>query len=118
MYKKIPLDINCGVKIAMEVIGGKWKTYILAHYPHAGAMGLQFSSEDDTDIGGDRGRIRSLFQLPYHPARITHRHATCRNAACDDTSSPDGRTFADFHARKYDRSSANPNFRTNLDGTY
>ena len=30
MYKKkIPLDINCGVKIAMEVIGGKWKTYIL-----------------------------------------------------------------------------------------
>lgn len=30
MYeKKIPLDINCGVKIAMEVIGGKWKTYII-----------------------------------------------------------------------------------------
>lgn len=29
MYKKIPLDINCDVKIAMEVIGGKWKTYIL-----------------------------------------------------------------------------------------
>ena len=30
MYKKkIPLDIDCGVKIAMEVIGGKWKTYIL-----------------------------------------------------------------------------------------
>lgn len=30
MYKKkIPLDLDCGVKIAMEVIGGKWKTYIL-----------------------------------------------------------------------------------------
>ena len=30
MYKKkIPLDVDCGVKIAMEVIGGKWKTYIL-----------------------------------------------------------------------------------------
>ena len=30
MYKKkIPLDIDCGVKIAMEVIGGKWKTYII-----------------------------------------------------------------------------------------
>lgn len=30
MYKrKIPLDVNCGVKIAMEVMGGKWKTYIL-----------------------------------------------------------------------------------------
>ena len=27
MYrKKIPFDIDCGVKIAMEVIGGKWKT--------------------------------------------------------------------------------------------
>lgn len=30
MYeKKIPFDINCGVKIAMEVIGGKWKTCII-----------------------------------------------------------------------------------------
>ena len=30
MYKKkIPLDMECGVKIAMEIIGGKWKTYIL-----------------------------------------------------------------------------------------
>jgi len=27
MYrKKIPFDIDCGVKIAMEVIGGKWKS--------------------------------------------------------------------------------------------
>lgn len=23
------MDLDCGVKIAMEVIGGKWKTYIL-----------------------------------------------------------------------------------------
>ena len=30
MYrKKIPFDINCGVKIAMEVIGGKWKSCII-----------------------------------------------------------------------------------------
>ena len=30
MYKrKIPLDIDCSVKISMKVIGGKWKTYIL-----------------------------------------------------------------------------------------
>ena len=30
MYqKKIPLDLNCGVKITMEIIGGKWNTYIL-----------------------------------------------------------------------------------------
>jgi DNA-binding HxlR family transcriptional regulator len=30
MYnKKIPVDINCGFRIAMEVIGGKWKSYII-----------------------------------------------------------------------------------------
>ncbi|WP_413513961.1 winged helix-turn-helix transcriptional regulator [Myroides odoratus] len=30
MYKrKIPFDIDCGVKIAMEVLGGKWKSCIL-----------------------------------------------------------------------------------------
>lgn len=30
MYeKKMPFDIDCGVKIAMEVIGGKWKTCII-----------------------------------------------------------------------------------------
>lgn len=33
MYrKKIPFDIDCGVKIAMEVIGGKWKM----HYSRIG----------------------------------------------------------------------------------
>lgn len=30
MYeKKIPFDIECGVKIAMEVMGGKWKSCII-----------------------------------------------------------------------------------------
>ena len=30
MYKKkIPLDLDCGVAIAMEVMGGKWKSCIL-----------------------------------------------------------------------------------------
>lgn len=30
MYeKKLPFDIDCGIRIAMEVIGGKWKSCIL-----------------------------------------------------------------------------------------
>lgn len=30
MYnKKMPIDLNCGVKVALEVIGGKWKSYIV-----------------------------------------------------------------------------------------
>ena len=30
MYnKKIPVDINCGFRIAIEVMGGKWKPYII-----------------------------------------------------------------------------------------
>lgn len=30
MYKKkIPFDIECGIKITMEVIGGKWKSCII-----------------------------------------------------------------------------------------
>lgn len=32
MYKKkIPLDLDCGVRIAIEVMGGKWKSCILHH---------------------------------------------------------------------------------------
>ena len=30
MYnKKIPIDINCGFRISIEVMGGKWKPYII-----------------------------------------------------------------------------------------
>lgn len=30
MYnKKIPIDLNCGFRIALEVMGGKWKPYII-----------------------------------------------------------------------------------------
>ena len=30
MYeRKIPFDIDCGIKIAMEVMGGKWKSCII-----------------------------------------------------------------------------------------
>lgn len=31
MYeKKIPFDIDCGIRIAMDVIGGKWKSCIIS----------------------------------------------------------------------------------------
>lgn len=30
MYKKkLPFDINCGIRITMEIIGGKWKSCII-----------------------------------------------------------------------------------------
>mgnify|MGYP005876684047 CR=1 FL=1 len=30
MYnKKMPIDLSCGMKVALEVIGGKWKSYII-----------------------------------------------------------------------------------------
>ena len=30
MYnKKMPIDISCGFRIAIEVMGGKWKPYII-----------------------------------------------------------------------------------------
>ncbi len=30
MYnKKIPVDTSCGFRIALEVMGGKWKPYII-----------------------------------------------------------------------------------------
>ena len=30
MYnKKIPIDISCGFRIAIEVMGGKWELYII-----------------------------------------------------------------------------------------
>ena len=36
MYnKKIPIDINCGFRIAIEVMGGKWKPYIIFYIESA-----------------------------------------------------------------------------------
>ena len=36
MYKKkLPFDIECGIKITMEVIGGKWKSCIIQELEHS-----------------------------------------------------------------------------------
>lgn len=42
MYeRKIPFDIDCGIKITMEVIGGKWKSCIIQEL----SMGAKRPSE-------------------------------------------------------------------------
>ena len=47
MYnKKIPIDISCGFRIAIEVMGGKWKPYIIYELPD-----------------GPKGKVKACFML-------------------------------------------------------
>ena len=51
--KKIPFDLSCGIKIAMEVIGGKWKSciiYDLRHGPMRPSERMKFYPEANTRV--------------------------------------------------------------------
>lgn len=51
--KKIPFDLSCGIKIAMEVIGGKWKSciiYDLRHGPMRPSELMKFYPEANTRV--------------------------------------------------------------------
>ena len=59
MYKKkIPFDIDCGIKITMEVIGGKWKVASFRNYALVRNCLLYTSDAADdllcVDLGGRR----------------------------------------------------------------
>ena len=51
--KKIPFDLSCGIKIAMEVIGGNWKSciiYDLRHCPMRPSELMKFYPEANTRV--------------------------------------------------------------------
>ncbi len=51
--KKIPFDLSCGIKIAMGVIGGKWKSciiYDLRHGPMRPSELMKFYPEANTRV--------------------------------------------------------------------
>ena len=54
MYnKKMPIDLSCGVKVALEVMGGKWKSYIIYRL----ANGAMRPSELHRAIPGTSPRV-------------------------------------------------------------
>lgn len=54
MYnKKMPIDLSCGVKVALEVMGGKWKSYII----YALSNGSMRPSEIHKKLPGASGRV-------------------------------------------------------------
>jgi len=65
MYeKKIPFDIECGVKITMEVLGGKWKSCILLEL----AKGVMRPSELHREFPEASPRVidQQLKELEFH----------------------------------------------------
>lgn len=79
MYeRKIPLDLTCGIKLAMEVIGGKWKSCIIFDlregakrpselmklYPEANARVINLQLKELTEYGLIEKKI--FAELPPH----------------------------------------------------
>lgn len=79
MYeRKIPLDLTCGIKLAMEVIGGKWKSCIIFDlrdgakrpselmklYPDANARVINLQLKELTEYGLIEKKI--FAELPPH----------------------------------------------------
>ena len=65
MYeKKIPKDLTCGLNIAIEVIGGKWKANLLANIN----KGLKRPSELHKSIPQASSRVlnQQLSELDFH----------------------------------------------------
>lgn len=65
MYeKKVPKDLSCGLNIAIEVIGGKWKTNLLANIN----KGLKRPSELHKSIPQASARVlnQQLAELEFH----------------------------------------------------
>lgn len=65
MYeKKIPKDLTCGLNIAIEVIGGKWKANLLANI----SKGLKRPSELHKSIPQASARVlnQQLSELELH----------------------------------------------------
>jgi DNA-binding HxlR family transcriptional regulator len=65
MYeKKIPKDLSCGLNIAIEVIGGKWKANLLANI----SKGMKRPSELHKSIPQASSRVlnQQLAELEFH----------------------------------------------------
>ncbi|HEX7869818.1 MAG TPA: helix-turn-helix domain-containing protein [Chryseobacterium sp.] len=65
MYeKKIPKDLSCGLNIAIEVIGGKWKANLLANIN----KGMKRPSELHKSIPQASARVlnQQLAELEFH----------------------------------------------------
>ena len=65
MYeKKIPKDLTCGLNIAIEVIGGKWKANLLANIN----KGMRRPSELHKSIPQASARVlnQQLSELEFH----------------------------------------------------
>lgn len=65
MYeKKIPKDFSCGISVLMEIIGGKWKSYLLFLI----SKGIRRPSELHRQIPTATARVLNLHlkELEFH----------------------------------------------------